>query len=67
MTFRDFLLSILGGGIALGPIVFSLIRQYCALDAVPAKYRALVVAATTAVLSLAAWGIAVWQDMCQPQ
>ena len=60
MNFRDFLLSVLGGGIALGPIVFGVIRQYCALDAVPAKYRALIVAAMTATLSLAAWGVAVW-------
>lgn len=60
MSLQAFLTAALTGSVALGPILFSLLRTYGWLERVPSKYRALTVAGLSGAVSLALWGLAAW-------
>jgi hypothetical protein len=59
MSLRDFLMAVLGGSFAIGPIVYGAFEYFNALQDMQPKYKRLLVAALSGLLGLAAWGLAV--------
>lgn len=59
MTLRDFLVAILSGTIALGPVVYAIIEHFALFQAMEPKYKRLTVASVAGLLGLLAWGLAV--------
>jgi hypothetical protein len=59
MQLKDFLLSIIGGSVALGPAIFYALNRIELFVALKPEYKRWVVAVAAGVLGVAAWGTAV--------
>lgn len=60
MTLKDFILSILAGSFALGPIIFAACERIAAFGQLNAEAKRWVVAAASGIVGVAAWAIALW-------
>jgi hypothetical protein len=60
MSLREFLFSILTGGIALGPMVFALFEYLHLAQNMDSAKKRLLVAFVSAVIGIAAWSLAIF-------
>lgn len=60
MELKDFLLSILGSGAAIGAGVFLMLEKIAAFNALDAEAKRWVVMLVSGVLGIAAWGVALF-------
>jgi hypothetical protein len=60
MTLKNLLLAILTGSFALGPIIFMAFERMAWFGCINTEAKRWVVAATSGVIGIAAWALALW-------